>query len=125
MVTFLTMIGAGIAAAEVAAVTVLESHHTLRLALYDGRHDHAARLELRQRHRLQPNQEDDFFVRNLLGSITEREATILRLRYGLSEHGAEPLTLKEIGKIVGLTRERVRQIERETLAKLSRVMGES
>lgn len=59
----------------------------------------------------------------LLDAIDEREATILRLRYGL---GAvqEPMTLKEIGKIVGLTRERVRQIERETLAKLHRVMGD-
>ena len=34
------------------------------------------------------------------------------------------MTLKEIGKVVGLTRERVRQIERETLAKLNRVMGD-
>jgi RNA polymerase primary sigma factor len=59
----------------------------------------------------------------LLESIDEREATILRLRYGLGV-GAEPMTLKEIGKVVGLTRERVRQIERETLAKLSRVMGD-
>ena len=59
----------------------------------------------------------------LLSSIDEREATILRLRYGLGEQ-QEPLTLKEIGKIVGLTRERVRQIERETLAKLGRVIGE-
>jgi RNA polymerase primary sigma factor len=58
-----------------------------------------------------------------LSNIDEREATILRLRYGLGE-GTEPMTLKEIGKVVGLTRERVRQIERETLAKLSRVMGE-
>ena len=63
-------------------------------------------------------------LKELLESIDEREATILRLRYGLGE-GTEPMTLKEIGKIVGLTRERVRQIERETLAKLSRVMGES
>jgi RNA polymerase primary sigma factor len=62
-------------------------------------------------------------LKELLESIDEREATILRLRYGLGE-GQEPMTLKEIGKIVGLTRERVRQIERETLSKLSRVMGE-
>jgi RNA polymerase primary sigma factor len=61
-------------------------------------------------------------LKELLEDIDEREATILRLRYGLGE-GQEPMTLKEIGKVVGLTRERVRQIERETLAKLSRVMG--
>ena len=63
-------------------------------------------------------------LKELLDGIDEREATILRLRYGLGE-GQEPMTLKEIGKVVGLTRERVRQIEREALAKLYRVMGES
>ena len=58
-------------------------------------------------------------MKNLLDEIDDREATILRLRYGL-EADQEPMTLKEIGKVVGLTRERVRQIERETLAKLLR-----
>ncbi|MDP6538041.1 MAG: RNA polymerase sigma factor RpoD/SigA [Planctomycetota bacterium] len=62
-------------------------------------------------------------LRELLGAIDEREATILRLRYGLGE-GGEPMTLKEIGKVVGLTRERVRQIEREALRKLYGVMSE-
>jgi len=55
-------------------------------------------------------------IRVLLGSIDEREATILRLRYGLE--GNEPMTLKEIGAAIGLTRERVRQIEIEALEKL-------
>ncbi len=53
----------------------------------------------------------------LLDAIDEREAKILRLRYGLN--GEEPLTLKEIGTHVGLTRERVRQIEIEALKKLN------
>lgn len=56
----------------------------------------------------------------LLEQIDEREATILRLRYGLS--GEEPMTLKEIGQRIGLTRERVRQIEHEALQKLQDVM---
>ena len=37
--------------------------------------------------------------------------------------GGEPMTLREIGKVVGLTRERVRQIEQEALRKLYGVMG--
>ena len=61
----------------------------------------------------------------LLDVIDEREATILRLRYGLGEDGADPMTLKEIGKIVGLTRERVRQIERDTLKRLYEAMSGS
>ena len=59
----------------------------------------------------------------LLNVIEEREATILRLRYGLGNAGGEQMTLKEIGKIVGLTRERVRQIEQEALRKLYGVMS--
>lgn len=59
----------------------------------------------------------------LLDVIDEREATILRLRYGLGEAETEPMTLKEIGKIVGLTRERVRQIERDTLKRLNEAMS--
>jgi len=62
-------------------------------------------------------------MRELLEDMDEREATILRLRYGLGKD-REPMTLKEIGKVVGLTRERVRQIERETLSKLYRVMDD-
>jgi RNA polymerase primary sigma factor len=61
----------------------------------------------------------------LLQVIDEREATILRLRYGLGRDGGEMMTLKEIGKVVGLTRERVRQIEQEALRKLYGVMGDS
>jgi len=53
---------------------------------------------------------------DLLGCIDEREALILRLRFGLD--GEEPLTLKEIGQRIGLTRERVRQLEIEATGKL-------
>ena len=55
-------------------------------------------------------------MRELLSVIDEREAKILKLRYGLD--GEDPMTLKEIGARIGLTRERVRQIEHETLRKL-------
>ncbi len=56
-------------------------------------------------------------VMRLLGSIDERAATILRMRFGLD--GYQPMTLKEIGAKVGLTRERVRQIERDTLKRIN------
>jgi RNA polymerase primary sigma factor len=55
-------------------------------------------------------------LQKLLGQIDERAAKILKLRYGLD--GEDPMTLKEIGERIGLTRERVRQIEHEALGKL-------
>ncbi len=57
-------------------------------------------------------------LQELLASLPDREARILKLRFGLDNE--EPMTLKEIGKIVGLTRERVRQIENEALRRLFR-----
>ncbi len=59
-------------------------------------------------------------LNDLLKVIDEREALILRLRYGFGD--VEPMTLKEIGEVVGLTRERVRQIEAEALRKLHSIM---
>jgi len=59
----------------------------------------------------------------LLEEIDPREAQILRLHYGLG--GAEPMTLKEIGKKLNLTRERIRQIRRDALAKLCAYMTET
>ena len=62
-------------------------------------------------------------VFKMLETMDPREATILRMRFGLDD--AEPRTLKEIGETMGLTRERVRQIENEALNKLARsLIGE-
>ncbi len=60
-------------------------------------------------------------ITGLLETIDSREAEVLRLRFGMD--GTEPLTLNEVGLRIGLTRERVRQIEVETLARLGRQLG--
>jgi RNA polymerase primary sigma factor len=57
----------------------------------------------------------------LMDEIDERAAKILKLRYGLD--GEDPMTLKEIGLRIGLTRERVRQIEHEALRQLRDTMA--
>jgi len=54
--------------------------------------------------------------KNLMQYLTDREREILRLRYGLS--GSSEYTLEEIGRKFMLTRERIRQIEKEALSKL-------
>jgi RNA polymerase primary sigma factor len=55
-------------------------------------------------------------VRKALDALPERERQVIELRYGLS--GLEPLTLEEVGRTFGVTRERIRQIETNTLKKL-------
>lgn len=62
------------------------------------------------------DESEEQMIRDLLNSIDQREATVLRMRYGLD--GEEAKTLKQIGQEIGLTRERVRQIERDALQKL-------
>jgi RNA polymerase primary sigma factor len=67
---------------------------------------------------------DADFVSRMMSRITEREAIVLKLRYGLNEPDGRRMTLKEIGEAVGLTRERVRQIEKEAKAKLEAYVKE-
>jgi len=73
-----------------------------------------------------PNADDDFEkvhrdiqrsdMLRVLGTLTEREKVILLLRFGLT--GEQPLTLEEVGRRFGLTRERIRQLEGKALSKL-------
>lgn len=56
-------------------------------------------------------------VHEMMRTMDTREATVLKMRFGLDD--TEPHTLKEIGESLGLTRERVRQIETEALARLA------
>jgi RNA polymerase primary sigma factor len=64
--------------------------------------------------------DDLHHVLDLLDKMDKREATVLRMRFGLDDEG--PKTLQEVGERLGLTRERVRQIESGALSKLSESM---
>ncbi len=60
-------------------------------------------------------------LEELLGTIDEREAHVLELRFGLDHDG--PKTLREVGKLIGLSRERVRQIEKRAIQKLKEALA--
>jgi len=55
-------------------------------------------------------------LEDVMGTLTEREENVLRLRFGLDDGRAR--TLEEVGKVFGVTRERIRQIEAKALRKL-------
>ncbi|HVN24392.1 MAG TPA: sigma-70 family RNA polymerase sigma factor [Syntrophorhabdales bacterium] len=60
------------------------------------------------------------YIASWLDRLREDEKRVIVLRYGLD--GEEPQTLESIGKLFGVTRERIRQIEHKTIAKLQRVV---
>jgi RNA polymerase primary sigma factor len=55
-------------------------------------------------------------LQSVLGTLSEREAGVVSMRFGLTD--GQPKTLDEIGKVYGVTRERIRQIESKTMSKL-------
>jgi RNA polymerase primary sigma factor len=57
-----------------------------------------------------------------LDQLDEREATVVRMRFGIDPY--LPMTLREVGENLGLTRERVRQLENQALLKLMTSLGE-
>jgi len=63
-------------------------------------------------------------IQRLLHRLDEREQKILTLRFGLDGHEGPQRTFKEVGKQIGLTRERVRQLEKQALAKLQQMLEE-
>ena len=70
----------------------------------------ASPYDLTSKKLLQENLEE------VLGALSEREARVLKMRFGLG--GKRPMTLEEVGKEFGVTRERIRQIEAKALRKL-------
>jgi RNA polymerase primary sigma factor len=58
-----------------------------------------------------------------LSSLEDREATVIRMRFGLDSYN--PMTLREVGENLGLTRERVRQLESHALQKLMHALAET
>src|SRR5260370_21606801 len=55
-------------------------------------------------------------LHSVLGTLPEREADVVSMRFGLTD--GQPKTLDEIGKVYGVTRERIRQIESKAMSKL-------
>jgi RNA polymerase primary sigma factor len=61
-------------------------------------------------------------VNRNLADLTNVEQTVIRRRFNWEQEDASPLTLEEVGKIIGVTKERVRQIQNKALAKIRTVM---
>ena len=61
-------------------------------------------------------------VNRNLADLSATEQTVLRRRFNWEQAEEEPLTLEEVGKIIGVTKERVRQIQNKALMKIRKLM---
>lgn len=68
---------------------------------------------------------DEPYVRGLLEKLDARSRKILELRFGMDGYDGPPRTYKEVGELIGLTRERVRQLEKIALAQLKSLADEN
>jgi len=59
-----------------------------------------------------------------LADLSDTEQTVIRRRFNWQQAEESPLTLEEVGKIIGVTKERVRQIQNKALAKIRKLMEE-
>jgi len=102
-------------------LAISQSHLSLDAPMQPG--DEKGRLLDYLPDQFSPGPEDEAYehalkatVEDALSGLKEREAKILRLYYGLD--GQDPMTLEDIGSILGITRERVRQIKEKALVRL-------
>jgi RNA polymerase primary sigma factor len=117
----------GIPVTEVNALLRVSDDNVSLSTVIDEEHDFHLADKLEQG-MLAPPDEDYFrsslkeLIRNCLDELDDKEELVVRLRFGLAEGGSEkdPMTLKEIGDILSLSRERIRQIEAQALQKLFR-----
>jgi RNA polymerase primary sigma factor len=113
----------GITEADVEDLEILGERY---LSLSKRIDDKDVEVEDRMRDAASPSFEEDIIkawiqqeIRGVLGELDEKEALVLKLRFGLDDD--RPLTLREIGSRLNLTRERIRQIEQKAMRKLGRL----
>jgi RNA polymerase primary sigma factor/RNA polymerase sigma factor len=93
-----------------------DRYHLNEDELLDKAIDKRSDLQLMERYQIEREQQVDM----LLNTLNEREQRIIVSRFGIG-HTKSPLTLNEVGVEIGITKERVRQIEARALAKLRKV----
>jgi len=83
-----------------------------------------AALNINYQHIIQENKYYDMvdemwhIVRDKMSLLSTTEQSVLKMRFSFSEENPKPMTLKTVGKKLGLSKERIRQIQNKALAKL-------